>query len=162
MTEATKTDKSIIDPKYRNKTAPDWLANFITEQTSATREKTVTRPNPENPDEKITTTETVADGIDVDKLFALAEKNGLAAKTGKFEEQRDSHGFPGRFRMTVRNMLQAVAKQRHGLFNIGGTFISAPADWLAAKGAPEKPTHEQDGTKIAPPAKAKAEEAAAE
>jgi hypothetical protein len=146
------TDKSIIDPKYRVKKEPDWLANLLTAHATKFKDVSVTRPNPENPEEKITTTEPRADGIDVDALFALSIANGANAKVEKFHAQRDSHGFAGRFRMTVRNILQAIAKQRHGL-NVNGEFIDAPTDWLVAVKAPEAPTHKADGTKIAPPAK---------
>lgn len=145
--------KSIVNPKYRNKykgAEKDWLAKFMDEQASKTRDVKVTKPNPTNPDEKITVTETRPDGVDVDKIFTLAAKNGLDVK--KYEAQRETNGFPGRFRMTVRNMLQKVAKQRHGVFNTGGTFCSAPAEFLTKVGAPEAPTHTQAGEKIAKPA----------
>lgn len=140
--------KSIIDPKYRVKKDPDWLANLIGGATTKFKDKvTKTKVEGTDPVEFVETTTQVADGIDVDKVFALARENGLDTKVAAFEAQREGAGFAGRFRMTARNMLQAVAKQRHGLM-INGSFVSAPADWLADKKAPEAPTHTQDGTKI--------------
>lgn len=144
--------KSIINPKYRDKykgKEKDWLAKFIDEHATAT--KTVKYTEMDG-DTKVNKTKTVSDGVDVDKLHALAEKNGLDITALK--AQSDTHGYPGRARMTIRNMLQTVAKQRHGLHNTGGTFVSAPKDFLAAKGAPDAPTHTQKGEKIAKPAKA--------
>lgn len=154
--------KSIIDPKYRERKEPDWLATVISGMTTKTREKQVTKVDPENPDAKITTTVQVEDGIDIEKLFALGTANGLEAKIAKFRDQVDSHGFAGRFRMTMRNMLQAVAKQRHGIVGLDGAFVSAPADWLEAKKAPEAPTHLQDGTRVAKPTVKAAEAPATE
>lgn len=140
--------KSIIDPKYRVKKDADWLAKLITSTTGKTKDKvTKTKVEGTEPVEYVETTTTVPDGIDVDKVFALARENGLDAKVAPFEAQREGAGFPGRFRMTVRNMLQAVAKQRHGL-QVNGEFVDAPADWLEDKKAPTAPTHTQDGTKI--------------
>lgn len=139
--------KSIIDAKYRDGRykEQDWLGGLIGSVATSTKEvqKTVV-----DGDEKKTTTETVPDGVNVDALFALAKENNL--DVAKFEAQREGHGFPGRFRMTVRNMLQAAAKKRHGI-RVNGKFVEAPADWLASKDAPEKPTHTQDGTKIVIP-----------
>lgn len=153
--------KSIIDPKYRGKRDADWLATLITSKTGKTKDKvTKTKVEGTDPVEYVETTTQVADGIDIDKVFNLAAENGLTEKTAKFEAQRDGAGFAGRFRMTVRNMLQAVAKQRHGLM-VNDEFVSAPADWLADKKAPASPTHTQDGTKIVVE-KPKAAEPAAE
>jgi hypothetical protein len=121
---AAAKGKSIVDPKYRNKykaTDKDWLAKFLDEQATKTRDKKVTEGDGEK---QVTKTVKVPDGVDVDALFTLAAKNHLDVK--KFEAQRTSHGFGGRFRMTVRNMLQTVIKQRHGVFNTGGTFLTAP------------------------------------
>lgn len=145
--------KSIVNPKYRDKykgAEKDWLAKFLDGEATLTRDVKVTKPNPDNADEKITVTEKRPDGVDIDALFTLASKNGL--DVAKYSAQRDSNGFAGRFRMTIRNMLQKVVKQRHGLFNVGGTFTSAPAEFLTKIGAPEAPTHTQAGEKIAKPA----------
>jgi len=151
--------KSIIDAKYRDGRYKegDWLAKFIAEQATKTREVEKKVPTGEDGGFKREKSN-VPDGIDVDALFKLAKANGL--DVAKFQDQRNSHGFPGRFRMTVRNMLQAAAKRRHGVQNVGGTWVAAPADWLSEKGAPAKPTHEQNGTKI-PVAKPAAEAAPA-
>lgn len=149
---APTTSKSIVSDKYRDKykNAPkDWFKTFIEGQATATRTVKVTKPNPTNPDEKITVDEQRPDGVDVKALFKLAKANGL--NVDKYEAQVDDHGFPGRFRMTVGNMLRTVAKQRHGLFNKDGTFTSAPTDWLSTNGAGDKPSHDQKGVKIVPP-----------
>ena len=142
-----KSDKSIINPKYRDRKEPDWLAATIAAHTSSVKE-VVTRTK----DDDGNVSESTAlkpDGIDVDKLFHLAEING--ADVSKFQEQRERPGFPGRFRMTVRNILQASVKKRHGLHlphGDGTHFVSAPVEFLKVKGAPAHPTHLPDGTKI--------------
>jgi len=148
--EAASAGKSIIDAKYRDGRykEQDWLGLQIAGVATKTREVEKKVPTGEEGGFKVEKSN-VADGIDVDALFRLAKANGL--DVAKFQDQRNGHGFPGRFRMTVRNMLQASAKRRHGINAIDGKFVSAPADWLTAKGAPEKPTHNQDGTKIAVP-----------
>lgn len=144
---ASEGGKSIINSKYRDKyKEPDWLGKFILTEASLTKEvkKTVT-----DGEEKKTVTEKVNGGVDIDRLFTLLTKNGLS--TEKLAAAKGSHGFEGRARMTARNMLQTVAKQRHGLFNVGGTFITAPKEFLVAKGAPDVASHKQDGTKIVIP-----------
>lgn len=165
-----KTSKSIIDPKYRGKyKTQDWLGEFIGSQISITKVlpaqaasdavgeigKEGYKPAKEAKPER-----TVVEGLDIDKLFELGSKNGL--DLSKFQTQRGSHGFDGRLRMTVRNMLQPVAKQRHGLWDLGGTFVVAPDDWLHAKSAPAEATHAQDGAKIAKAKPAVAEKPAEE
>lgn len=180
MTDEANTEqlpakgKSIIDPKYRDKyKSKDWLATFIGEQASQTKvipAKPATEAvaqvgeigkegfKPAKPAQPATEEKTVHDGVDTEKLFELGTKNGL--DLSKFQTQRESHGFEGRFRMTVRNMLQTVVKQRHGLKGLDDKFHSAPADFLHAKSAPAKPTHDQHGVKHAvekAPKEAKAE-----
>jgi len=147
--------KSIVDPKYRDKyknTGPDWLGAIIISVAQPLVEKTV-----KVTDEAGSKTKTVKvpGDVDVKALFGLATENGLDIK--KYKAQEGTHGFAGRMRMTIRNMLQAVAKQRHGI-TVGGTFKKAPAEWLAEKKAPDAPTHGKDGVKIAvkKPAKEKA------
>lgn len=143
--EAAPKGKSIVDAKYRDRyKEQDWLGKFILSEVGVTKE--VSKKVPDGDGTK-TVTSKVAGGVDVDKLFTLAEKNHL--DVSKFNTQRDSHGFGGRFRMTVRNMLQTVVKQRHGVYNVGGTFVKADAEWLTAKSAPEAPTHNKDGSRIA-------------
>jgi hypothetical protein len=117
------TAKSIVNAKYRNKYKgdKDWLAKLL--DAEATKAKTV-KVTKVVGDEKVISEETRADGVDIPALFVLAEKNGLNVDT--YRGQEGNHGFAGRFRMTVRNMLQRVVKQRHGLFNKGGTFVSGP------------------------------------
>jgi len=161
------TVKSIVNSKYRDRykgATKDWLATYLEGVATKTREVKVTVPNPENPDEKITKSENRPDGVDIDKLFGLAKSNGLDVV--KYDSQRENHGFAGRFRMTIRNMLQKVVKQRHGLVGLDGKFVSAPPEFLAKCGleADAKPTHTQTGEKIATPKadKPKADEPAAD
>lgn len=151
QTTTASTPKSIVNPKYRDKYKGEknWLAKFIDEQATKTRDVKVTKPNPENADEKITTTEKRPDGVDTKALFTLADKNGINYDNLKGHE--DDHGFPGRARMTIGNGLRRVVKQRHGLFNTGGTFVTAPTDFLTQIEAGDKPSHNQDGSKIAAP-----------
>lgn len=155
---AASTVKSIVDPKYKNKYKDpanrDWLSTFLDENAMATKDKQVQETVG---DEKVTKTIRVPDGVDTGKLFAIAKANGI--DTAKYEAQSGSHGFGGRMRMTIANMLRRVIKERHGMFNAGGTFTTAPAEMLAKVGAVEKPTHNRDGSKIAKP---KAEAPAAE
>lgn len=159
--------KSIIDPKYRGKyKTPDWLGQLLLDNTSSTKvvaAKPATEATeqvgkigetgykPAKAAQEAQPAKIVKDGVDVNKLFALARENGL--NVDKFETQRETHGFDGRFRMTVRNMLQTVVKQRHGLL-VDGDFVVAPPEFLLKANAPTVATHNQDGTKIA---KAKAE-----
>lgn len=154
---AASGSKSIVDPKYRTKKEPDWLAKLMAEKASLTEEKTKTV---KDGDETKTVKETVVTGVDVDALFRLAEVNGL--DVAKFEQQRGSHGFEGRFRMSLRNMLDAATRRRHGLFVPRGStrlWVDADADWLKAKGAPDKPTHDRDGKAFPKPKAEKADPA---
>ena len=160
---APSTQKSIIGAKYRDGRykEPDWLGKLINDVcvTKGTKDKKVAVEGEEGAFKTIQVE--TNDGVDVDALFKLARENGLDAKVEKFEAQRDGHGFSGRFRMTVRNMLQAVAKQRHGIV-VGGKFQVAPAEWLEAKDAPKVPTHTPEGEKIAQPKPTKPAEAPAD
>jgi hypothetical protein len=166
-TEATATEpvkaKSIVDPKYRNKykdkNRHEWLADLLKVNASAFHTipaKPAVGKEGEEGYKPATAERRVIDGVDVDKVFKIARENGL--DVDKYEAQRDTHGFPGRFRMTAGNMLRTVARQRHGLF-INGEWQEAPADWLTAQGVEGGPTHNKDGSKIAV---AKAAEPAAE
>lgn len=155
--EATDGEKvkSIVSSKYRDMykgKEPDWLGALINAECTKTEERTRKKKS-EDGEATETITEQVPVGVDTEKLLTLARNNGL--NVDAMEAQSGNHGFAGRARMTIRNMLQTVAKQRHGLFNVGKTFVSAPAEWLTAKNAPEKATHGQDGTKIAKPVVAK-------
>lgn len=137
---AKASGKSIIDPKYRAKYKdPDWLAQQMTTHGSTFKEVTTGEGNAK-------TTKQVPTGVDVDKVFKLARENGL--DVDKYEAQRAGHGFAGRFRMTVRNMLQPIVKQRHG-FWANGKFVEADPQFLKNTGAPSTPTHDQKGAKIA-------------
>lgn len=157
-TDAPAAKKSIIPEKYQGKYkgAEDWLATFIDGQvkTVPMKDKTIT----ETVDgEEITKTISVAAGkakLDLDKLFALTDANGIDSK--EMQAQRDRKNAPGRIRMTLGNALRAAAKHRHGLNTIDGTWTDAPADFIgdAVK------THNPDGSKIVV-AKASAEPEAA-
>lgn len=153
-TEAPAAKKSIIPEKYQGKYkgAEDWLSTFIDGQvkTVPMKDKTTT----ETVDgEEITKIISVAAGkakLDLDKLFALTDANGIDSK--EMQAQRDRKNAPGRIRMTLGNALRAAAKHRHGLNTIDGTWTEAPADFIGD--APK--THNPDGSKIAV-AKASAE-----
>lgn len=152
--KAAPETKSIISAENREKMrnrVPDWLAKLITGVACPLVEKTVTE---RDGDGKKTKTVKVPGDVDVKLLFGLATENGIDVKP--YKAQEGSQGFAGRMRMTIRNMLQGVAKQRHGLV-VGGKFTKAPAEWLTAKKAPESPTHTKDGEKIAKKSEPKAE-----
>lgn len=156
--EAPAAKKSIIPEKYQGKYkgAEDWLSTFIDGQvkTVPMKDKTTT----ETVDgEEITKTVSVAAGkakLDLDKLFALTDANAIDSK--EMQAQRDRKNAPGRIRMTLGNALRAAAKHRHGLNDLDGNWIDAPADFIGD--APK--THNPDGSKIAV-AKASAETDAA-
>lgn len=94
---------------------------------------------------------------DLDKMFLLAERNGIDTTHATFTGIKDT-GNVGRGRMTISNMLRARAKKRHGLFDASGEWIDAPADFL---GDAER-VEERDGTKIPKVKPAKETDAAAE
>ncbi len=148
--EATKADKSIVNPKYRDKyKEQDWLGTLIGTQIAKT--KVVEKMEGEG-DKAKKVKVTVPDGIDSDILLSLGDLNGVP--TEGLKAQVGSHGFVGRARMTIRNALQARIKQRHGLFvpasnKSGKSWVEADADWLKAKGAPEAPSHDRGGEKFA-------------
>lgn len=171
MTEAAKTaeadasvatettSKSIVDPKYRNKykNRSEWMADLLKANCSVTKTIAAVPAKGEEGKEGYVAAKperTVVEGVDVEKCFAVARENGL--NVDKYEAQRDGHGFPGRFRMTVGNMLRATAKARHGV-KINGTWHDAPAEWLTANEAPAEATHDHDGVKIAKAVEAKPE-----
>ncbi len=126
--------KGFLPEKYAKgyKGAEDWLSDMISGEVT-TKDKKTGKRGP----------------IDVSALFALAQANNV--NVDKHEPNTGVAGFAGRFRMTLRNMLQATTKRRHGLFGMNGKWSNAPGDWLKAKGAPDAPTEKRDGTKIAKP-----------
>lgn len=135
--------KSIIDPKYRNKRDKDWLAEFIDGQVKDRVMKTVKVKDEEGNvtgEEQVPSAKTA---VDLDKLFALCAKNHI--DTTKMEEQRDRPNAPGRIRMTLGNSLRAAAKRRHGLYDLEGNWVEAPADFIGDAELKENP----DGSKIA-------------
>lgn len=144
MSEATaEENKSIINPKYRDKyKTPDWLGQIIAENCSATHTVEI----PEKKDEKgkvvqKASTKEVVDGIDFEKLSALAAENGIDASA--YAELN-----AGQQRMNVGNRLRSLTLKRHGL-TVNGEWVKADADWLKEKNAPEAPTHNKDGSAIA-------------
>ena len=86
---------------------------------------------------------------DLDKMFLLAEQNGIDTLSKTFVGLRET-GNIGRARMTIGNMLRAAARKRHGLYDNEGNWVEAP---LEARNEGE-PTQGRDGSKIV---KAKAE-----
>lgn len=142
--EQENTDKSIIDPKYRDKysaDARDFVGSVIDDSctTAVTKDKTV---KDEDGNE---TTETVTlkrREMDLDLLFTMAENNAI--DVSKYRDQADRKNAPGRLRMTLGNMLRARAKRRHGIYDASGEWHDAPEDFL--DGAER--TEEKDGTKI--------------
>lgn len=152
--ETGSVAKSIVPAKYRDKYKTgekDWLAQFIQNQiTETTKVKKEVATKDGEGKETITVDQT--SDIDIDKLFSLAETNGVVAdRLSALRSQKDNPGFIGRARMTIRNMLQPIVKQRHGLNGLDSKWHAADAAFLTAKGAPEAPTHKKDGTKIEKP-----------
>jgi hypothetical protein len=142
---------SIIDPKYRTKytkEAKDWLAKTIDGYAveAVTREKTTTAEDGTKTTETVRTAQT---RLDIDKLFALAEGNKL--NVDKYRADVEKKNAPGRLRMTIGNMLRAVARKRLGLF-VDGVWVPADEAFVGELVA----TETQDGTPIAK-AKAAAE-----
>lgn len=160
--ETTPTARSIVKADYRNKYKDpanrDWLAKLL--DAEVTKTKTV-KVSEKSPDGESTITKDVQrpDGVDVEKLYKIADNNGINYDSLKGHEE--DHGFPGRARMTIGNGLRRVAKQRHGVYNTAGKFVSADAEFLEKVGAADAPTHKKDGTKIAPPKAPKEAPAAA-
>lgn len=138
--------KSIIGAKYQDRyKEKDWLGNFIDSNATdpVTREKK-TKVKDEAGVETVTT-ETVETGkrkLNLDNFFALADANLI--DTASMREQRDRPNAPGRIRMTLGNSLRAAARHRHGLFDVAGVWVEAPADWLGDAVRIQHP----DGSKI--------------
>lgn len=147
--EATET-KSIIDPKYMEKyknKPKDWLATFVSDQVTEVVTKDIVVKD-EDGVESMESVETGKTNVDLDKLFTLTQNNHI--DTAKMEEQRDRKNAPGRIRMTLGNSLRAAARKRHGLFDLEGEWVDAPAEFVGDTAK----TQERDGTpiKVAKPA----------
>lgn len=153
QTTETTERKSIVPEKYGKdyKGAQDWVSDLIGKCTTEikTVKRKVTTKNEDGSETVEEISEEKPGGVNVDALFELASTNFIDVK--KYETQRETHGFPGRFRMTLANMLRSRAKQRHGLFDTDANWHAAPPEWLSEKSAPEKPTHTPQGEKIVPP-----------
>lgn len=149
--------KSIIDPKYRNKYRgdKDWLAKTIDANVTTRMTKEKTSKNEDGSPGPIEIVELKQTRIDMDKLFSLADVNGIDARA-KYGDQADRKNAPGRLRMTIGNMLRATAKRRHGLFvpdpesEDGKKWLDADENFVNGAEKTEHP----DGSKIA---KAKAQ-----
>lgn len=102
---------NMMNEKYRNKYkgASDWIGAFVGEQCTSQTDDNQT-PH-----------------LDLEKLFTLAEQNGI--ETGSYRGQADNKNAPGRLRMTIGNMLRARAKRRHGLLDINGKEVTPPAEF---------------------------------
>jgi len=138
--------KSIIPEKYQGKYkgAEDWLSQFIDGQvkTVPMKDKTIIEGEGDDKIEKVISVAAGKAKLDLDKLFALTDANGIDSK--EMQAQRDRKNAPGRIRMTLGNALRAAAKHRHGLNSIDGTWTDAPTEFIgdAVK------THNPDGSKI--------------
>ena len=154
MAKPEVKDKSIIDPKYRDKyrTNKDWAARFIDSQVQVPVMKEVSTKH----EDGTVTTELVATGktrVDLDRLFGLAVINKLDIE--KYREQVDRKNATGRLRMTIGNMIRAAGLHRHGLYDLEGTWNDADAEFLGDR----ELTQDRDGNKI-PKAKAETAKAA--
>ena len=147
MTEDT-ADKSIVPEKYREKyRGPgDWVKQFINGIVNEAKTKEV---DVKDEDGKVTGTETKtlkATTTNLDKLFALAEVNGL--DVDKYKGDVGKKNAAGRLRMTIGNMLRAAARKRHGLNGLDGEWYDADAEFLEGVG---DATETRDGEPIAQP-----------
>ena len=155
-----KTSKSIIPEKYRGKYkgAQDWLSATIDENVKSAVMKTVTA-TAEDGTKTETQEATKKTEVDLNKLFALATANHLNVE--KYRADVDKKNAPGRLRMTIGNMLRAVAKKRHGLWVLvegGSEWVDAPAEFIGD--APK--TQEPNGKAIAKAPAAETEAAGSE
>lgn len=130
---------SIIPEKFQSKEykgAQDWVNSFITDR--ITGYKIVTRKTTSKDEEGndvVTETETQrANGMDNDKLVALAVANGI--DTSKID--LSAKNAPGRARMTWGNSLRALARANKGLRDFDGSFVAASDEFIAS--IPEKKT----------------------
>lgn len=145
--QAQTERKSIIGSKYAGKyKEKDWLGTFIDANATdvVTREKKNIVKDEATGVETISveTIETKKRSLNLDNLFALSKANAI--DTTDMEAQRDRPNAPGRIRMTLGNSLRAAAKHRHGLFNLAGEWVEAPAEWLGEAVKTQNP----DGSKI--------------
>jgi hypothetical protein len=128
----TKTPKSIVPKKYANKYkggGSDALAEFIKAQCTG------------------------KDGFEWPAFFDLMRKNGIAEdQVAKYEVQvaEKRHGANGRARMTLRNMLAALARTRGNVVDLNGveTPIDLPKPALSGAAAAAK-AEKGDGEAVA-------------
>lgn len=153
-----KKSNSIIPAKYQGKYkgAEDWLAQFIDGQVKVVqmKDKKVKETVDDEEVEKVIQVASGPAKLDLDKLFALCDANGVDSK--EMQAQRDRKNAPGRIRMTLGNSLRAEARHRHGLNTINGEWVEAPAEFIGDHPKTKNP----DGSKIVvekPKAEAEAE-----
>ena len=149
---------SIVDPKYHRKMwagANDFVTELFREHCSGTKTVKVWQKDEngntikDDNGKAVYATEERSMGVDVDKIFMLCRVNNI--DVDKFERQKGSHGFAGRFRMTASNMIRHAAKKRHGIYVIQDDrkiWIAAPPEWLAEKNAPSEPIENRDGVEV--------------
>lgn len=167
MEEEVKESRSIVDASRRADMigASDWVGEFM-EETALTKgvgakpaveaqeAVTETRVDDDGNEVKVVVREAVKgkagtkgkDVWDLDKMFILAEVNGIDTATDTFSRIRDNNAV-GRARMTISNMLRARARRRHGLFDVEGEWVEAPAHFVEGHELTERP----NGDKIAKP-----------
>lgn len=127
---------NMMDEKYRGryKGGSDWIGKVINDQC------VVTDDEGKNPK------------LDLDKLFALAEVNGLSVENHR--ATADQTNAPGRLRMTIGNMLRGKAKKRHGLYAIDKTELVPDSDFAVN---PER-SEDLDGNELETESKRKKRE----
>jgi hypothetical protein len=156
---AEATNKGVVPAGYAQKMKgreKTWLDGFIDEQakevTGEESERKIAlkddEGNPQLDDEgeqlyRVIKTKPKA-SINSENLLKLAAANGIPEDVLAKYEQLNA----GMQRMNIGNRLRAKARKQHGLFDIDGNEVSAPADFLESLDAPEEPTHNMDGTKI--------------
>lgn len=140
--EATTETKSIINAKYKDRyKEPDWLGEVINDHCTKTHTVEVSLKDKDGKLTGKTETKAVKDGIDVEALNELATANGI-------DPAPYSAMNVGQQRMNIGNRLRSLTLKRHGLY-VDGKWVLADTAWLKAKGAPDAPTHDRDGTAFA-------------
>jgi hypothetical protein len=112
--EEVETSGSVVSPTYRARYAEaghpthcgDWLATQLISRT------------------------TNKAGVNVEMVDAIAAANGV--NLDKYDRTR--HGWQGRLRMTMRNLLARKVWAADGVLNLHGEEpIKAPAEWMQAQ-----------------------------
>lgn len=137
---------SIVDPKYaealRNTT--DFIGEFIADNCTVETSPEVKEKDPET--KKMVVKRVAKTAVDFDSLIELGRVNFLPEdKLKAYAKSKKDAGATGRVRMSIGNMLRARALRRHGLYNLKGKWVNAPADFL--DGAEQ--TEDRKGEKLA-------------